>query len=481
MLPSQGGPAPGEPEPLELEDGPLPGEPEPLSTVNGPELGFPSPVAGDAPHGANDYVGASEPWPSPEEDPSAGTARLVPPEAALGAAVVAPEPEDAAPAADRPRNAAQEPPLVPPEEEDVSLPPPLPAEPQPVVAAPESAMPIGRADDGTAPDGEPAEKLRRPWEEPRRRSTALEMIAREANAHTRRAFELAGRGACFSARSEFIMALRLVAQGLDTEGRTSVHSEALAQGLTALREAEDFLPGGSRLEADLDMPGIIAGHRTPVLKGFSLDGITPLVAVQRYFTFAQEQLAVAAAEEVAGSMALQGLGKLHAALADDRTAGLKGAEPKAIVFYQAALLVYPLNYMASNDLGVLLARAGHYGEARIALVHSLSVQPHAVAWRNLAVVYRQLGQMDLALRAAQRWQSLRNRELAGAAKAPSQPSPEVRWVTPEGFARSYAQTPDPVRTAPEAARPAAAAGRGEPGARQAANRTPPSRGAHFRN
>ena len=329
-------------------------------------------------------------------------------------------------------------------------------------------MPIGRAAERDAepssePGSEPAEKLRRPWEEPPRRSTSLEMIAREADAHTCRAFELAGRGACFSARSEFIMTLRLVAQGLDTQGRTTVHSEALAQGLTVLREAEDFLPSGSRLEADLDMPGIIAGHRTPVLKGFPLDGITPLVAMQRYFTFAQEQLAVAAAEEVAGSMALEGLGKLHAALADDRAADVKGAEPKAVVFYQAALLVYPHNYMASNDLGVLMARAGHYAEARLALVHSLSIRPHAVGWRNLAVVYRELGQMDLAMQAAQRWQSYRKVELAGGRQTGPRPSPMVCWVTPENFARSYAQTPDPVRTRPVARPAAVAASRGTRG------------------
>ena len=36
-----------------------------------------------------------------------------------------------------------------------------------------------------------------------------------------------------------------------------------------MKEAEDFLPNGSRLEADLDLPAIIAAHTTPVLQGES--------------------------------------------------------------------------------------------------------------------------------------------------------------------------------------------------------------------
>ena len=41
---------------------------------------------------------------------------------------------------------------------------------------------------------------------------------------------------------------------------------------------------------------------------------------------------------------------------------MPAAEPKAMVFYQAALLVMPRNSMAANDLGVLLARSGYFAE-----------------------------------------------------------------------------------------------------------------------
>ena len=77
------------------------------------------------------------------------------------------------------------------------------------------------------------------------------------------------------------------------------------------------------------------------------------------------------------------------------------AEPKAMVYYQAAMLAYPKNFMAANDLGVLLARCGNYSDARTMLEHSLSLCPQSATWHNLAVVYGQLGQTVLARRADQ--------------------------------------------------------------------------------
>ena len=97
-------------------------------------------------------------------------------------------------------------------------------------------------------------------------SERLASVARQADEQIRHGFELAGRGADFAARAEFIAALRLIAQGLDTEERTPIDGKALAAGSTAMKEADDFLPSGTRLEADLDLPGIVANHITPRLK-----------------------------------------------------------------------------------------------------------------------------------------------------------------------------------------------------------------------
>ncbi len=73
-----------------------------------------------------------------------------------------------------------------------------------------------------------------PLDEARPRSEQLEGIARQSDRHVRHGFELAGKGAYFAARAEFVAALRLLAQGLDAEHQTKVHSQALSAALTAM-------------------------------------------------------------------------------------------------------------------------------------------------------------------------------------------------------------------------------------------------------
>jgi tetratricopeptide (TPR) repeat protein len=113
------------------------------------------------------------------------------------------------------------------------------------------------------------------------------------------------------------------------------------------------------------------------------------------------------------------------------------AEPKAIVFYQAALLVDPRNFMAANELGVLLANYGKYDQAMAAFVQSLKVSPQPVTWQNLAVVHAQLGQTELAQRA------MREAALAARRGVDQAPGPlglsvkpyDIQWVDPGTFAR----------------------------------------------
>jgi len=285
------------------------------------------------------------------------------------------------------------------------------------------------------------------------RSRHLEAAAREADALTLHGYELAGRGAHFSARAEFTAALRLLAQALDEEGQTANRQAALAAGLTAVREAQDFLAGPSHLEADLDVPAIVGGHRTPVVKQFvAHQRLTPQAAIQSYLTYAQEQLAEAIGEELAGSMAMRGLGKLHAALADRDSGTIRAPRPKAMVYYQASLLVCRRNYMAANDLGVLLARGGRYEDARPMFEHSVSIQPQSASWRNLAVVYGKLGRPDLAQQAYRHWTAAVERETAQAGRRP--PAAQmVQWVDPAGFAQTPGQPPPPPQRTPAARTP----------------------------
>lgn len=284
------------------------------------------------------------------------------------------------------------------------------------------------------------------------RSEQLEKVARQADEQTRHGLELAGRGAFFAARSEFIGALKLVADGLDTREKTDRHGRALSAALAALKEAEDFMPGGSRLETQINIPTIVAGHVTPVLKAD--DGtVTPMTAMKRYFTFAQEQFTLAAGREIAGSMALHSLGKLHSAMAHKKSSLAGAAEPKAMVCFQAALLVYPQNYMSANDLGVLLARCGDYANARAMLERSLAMSQQSATCRNLAVVYRQLGQGSLSSRADRCAMMLQQTELMRRRTVLGTSHESVAWIDSRTFATTSANTPSSPTAAP---RPSAA-------------------------
>jgi tetratricopeptide (TPR) repeat protein len=284
------------------------------------------------------------------------------------------------------------------------------------------------------------------------RCWSLELIAEEADKHARRGFELAGKKAYFSARLEFTRALRIIAQGLDTEGHTNRYSQALAAGLRALDEAEDFMPKDGHLEAELDLAMIAGAHRTPVLQGGDGEQATPLAAIQKYHTYAQEQLATAAGKEVAGSMALCGLGKLYMAIGDQqRGEEIVAARPKAMVLLQAALVVSPGNHMASNELGVLLARSGRHGDARAAFEHSVAAYPTAEGWRNLALTCERLGAMDEAYRAAQQTLALRGKS-TGQVTPVGGSQGVVRWVAPADLASrgGNVRTASAARTAERA-------------------------------
>ena len=254
-------------------------------------------------------------------------------------------------------------------------------------------------------------------------------VARMAKQHIDRGVDLADRRAFFSARDEFIQALRLIAEARDAETQSSSHSQSLAAALRALDEADEFLPTGSSLEADVDVRAIASSHRTPVLKIMPVRGISAVAARQRYYTYAQEEFARAAARQPLASRALHSLGKLHTQAADQRTAMFAAAEPKAMACHQAALLADPQNPMAANELGVLLARYGRLEEARGWLERSIAIEPRATTWHNLAVVHQRLGQTEFADRA-------RRNSVAARQNPAAEPDAnvQVQWVKPEQFA-----------------------------------------------
>jgi tetratricopeptide (TPR) repeat protein len=226
--------------------------------------------------------------------------------------------------------------------------------------------------------------------------------------------------------------------------------------LTALEEAEDFVASGSRLEADLDVAMLIHAHRTPACKEMDASGLLSVAALQHYYAYAQEQLALAAGRQEAASMALFGLGKTYSTLAGERALPSAVAEPKAMVFHRAALSAHAGNFLAANELAVLEARRGQYATARSLLQYSLSILPHSIVWRNLAAVHRQLGEIQLADLAMREADISHEREAAAKPGNPEGivPASDVDWLDSKAFAatsRSEIDVQKPVTSNESAA------------------------------
>ena len=238
-------------------------------------------------------------------------------------------------------------------------------------------------------------------------------------------FRFGQRRAYYAARSEFIAAMRTIAQAKDIRRQTTRYTHALAAGLRALDEATDFVPVGTELDVDLDMRTVVAAHATPVLQ--DADQLpSPQVAVTLYHQFAQRRLAGAVAGVPAGSLALHGLGKLHARLATQEPGQHRLADTRAMTCQRAALLARDDNYLAANELGVLLTGAGHYGQAKLLFEQVLAAEPNPVTHRNLAFVARQLGEHHLA-----DMHEVDARSLAEGTARVVSPAGIVEWVSPQ--------------------------------------------------
>jgi tetratricopeptide (TPR) repeat protein len=246
-----------------------------------------------------------------------------------------------------------------------------------------------------------------------------------------RGFGLAQRGAMYAARTEFVQVLRRVAQARDAAAGKSEHSRALAAGLRAIDEAEDFVPSGVQLEAELDVRTTASSHRTSVLPAEPAE-VSPSEAVELYHEFAQQQLQKAVAGEQAGSMALHGLGTINARLAARKDDDVQLTR-SAMTMYSAALDACPNNHLAANELGVLVCRSGRAEEAAALFMQTIDVAPSAVAYHNLAIAQQRSGRMSEA--AANEMESQR---LAALERARGDVSRRVgvRWVTPDEMARA---------------------------------------------
>jgi tetratricopeptide (TPR) repeat protein len=284
-------------------------------------------------------------------------------------------------------------------------------------------------------------------------------LSRQLLPNVRRAYDLAQHGAVYAAQTEFIQVLRRIAESKDAATGTDHHSRALAAGLRALDEADDFAPKGAALEADVNVTILASAHRTPVLKSNSAitdlksnnsnnakisTTLRPAQAIALYHQYAREQLAQAVAGEQAGSMALYGLGKVNNRLARESDGELQ-FERKALTMFAAALDAGPSNHLAANELGVLLARAGQPALASEMFRRAIDIAPTSTGYHNLAVTDRALGLHAQAVANEQyAWQIAQRDRATGAASR----AKGVEWVKPQDMSRvaqTSPQQPMPVQ------------------------------------
>jgi hypothetical protein len=289
---------------------------------------------------------------------------------------------------------------------------------------------------------------------------AADQVARD---HVRYAIDLAERGAVCSAHAELVGALNSVALSLDAQQPSPMHSAALKAGLQAMREADDFAPQGVSAESQVNLARVIAVHRTPVLKTVDVSHLTQMDALESYYAYAAENLARAGGRERAASMALHGCGRMELVAPALCLPGNALATPRAIAWQRAALLVDPGNYLAANELGVLLARCQQWREAKQWLVQSVRLAPTAEGWRNLSAVHAKLGETTESQRAHQAYLALVGNVRASAqATGGASAAAGMRWVEPAVFVHesgpdqlgAAVPSPLPPKQSPATASPA---------------------------
>jgi hypothetical protein len=282
-----------------------------------------------------------------------------------------------------------------------------------------------------------------------------------------RARALAGRGATYSARADLESALVTLSQALDEYDRTDAHGTALRTAFLALEEAGDFVRHHPRGQLSLDVELTVARHHCGAMTAEEARGRTAADVVDRYFSFAREQFAVALGNSRVAAHTLYGLGKLHTHLAELDPVAERVHSPRAMVLHKTALALDATQLPAAHELATLLVRAGRLPEARDVLRNSVTQFPTPQGWQLLADVHDRLGEPELAMlaRAEQSQFALRS----GIAENETMVAPnglQIRWVDKAAFERAGYSDPAVASglsmgtPAPRTARPPLPAGGG---------------------
>lgn len=244
-------------------------------------------------------------------------------------------------------------------------------------------------------------------------------------------FNLIQRRAYFSARARFVQTMRLVARSLDEQANSTRHEAALKRGLRAYKEAGEFFPSATRADESVNLYAVVGGHSTPVAQDLPRDELSARRCLREYMLYAEKQFSLALGQETLASRALYGLGRMESNAETSTSHSDQVRAKRSMAMFRSALLVDSTNYAAANELGVLLAKFGHYQEAIVSLQHCVKLSPESAAWTNLAAIHNKLGDRqhaELAMREA----------AATKQKTPAIPfvaaQPRIDWIDAGDFA-----------------------------------------------
>ena len=248
--------------------------------------------------------------------------------------------------------------------------------------------------------------------------------AQLASNHINYGKTLARKGATFSARNEFVNALMVVSQSFDMQAGCKEYTEALACGMRALDEADDFFPDNGLSNIQTDVSAIVDTHLSRLLTKEQAAKMTRAEVLQTYYSHARLQLqnACGTGQNWVASEAFYSLGRLHDLLGQANLASQSKDYAKSIVLHFSAMDACSNNYASANELAVLLATSGQLREARELLVRSVTLNPQLESWQNLATVHERMGETDLATLARNEAEMIR-----GSAEQTSS-SRMIRWV-----------------------------------------------------
>lgn len=198
-------------------------------------------------------------------------------------------------------------------------------------------------------------------------------------------------GAILSGRREAMTALRSLTRSIDSRRGGWYSEPALNQALIALQESEDFYDSTQLQSSQTDMAGVIAGHQTPALNGYSLDAIAPMVAAQHYRSYARDRLVECADAHPWAADILYAIGKSYEGAVTHQVLPERQAFEIASVYYAASLTVNPAQADAANQLGYALLKLDRKPEANQALQHAMQIRPNRQVVLNLAELYRREG------------------------------------------------------------------------------------------